>query len=240
MKRVIVFVLVAALVNTACAYAAKDKVERSFKLEYFDELDVTSAIKVSLTQGKENSIVIRAEEDVIDYVTFRINRDNELEIFIDQTFFDKVRRGFKGVGEVEVDLTFTTLKEINASAASYVESTETLQLNRLSIEATSASKVVLDLNAGEVDAEATSAATIILKGKADSFDAEASSAAQIKASDFIVSRAELEASSAGKIKVRVNGVAEAEASSAGNIRIYGDAQLRRVEANSGGSVKLDK
>jgi len=55
-----------------------------------------------------------------------------------------------------------------------------------------------------------------------------------------VSRAELEASSAGKIKVRVNGVAEAEASSAGNIRIYGDAQLRRVEASSGGSVKLDK
>lgn len=53
MKRVIVFVLVAALVNTACAYAAKDKVERSFKLEYFDELDVTSAIKVSRPRGRK-------------------------------------------------------------------------------------------------------------------------------------------------------------------------------------------
>ncbi len=240
MKKVIVFVMLAAVISTSCVYAAKEKVERSFKLEYFNELDVTSAIKVNLTQGNENSIVIKADEEVIDYVTFRITRENELEIFIDQSFFDKVKRGFKGVGEVEVDLTFTDLKEISASAASFIEAAETINLTKLSVEATSASKIVLNINATEVDAEATSAATIVLSGQADSLDAEVTSAAEIKASDLTVKRADLEATSAGNIKVRVNGTAEAEASSAGNIRIYGDAQLRRVEANSGGSVKLDK
>lgn len=105
------------------------------------------------------------------------------------------------------------------------------------IEATSAADVTLTLLARSCSAKASSSGKIILEGEARIFNAEASSAGKIESEDLLVhDKADVRASSAGKIEVNSDGEIVAKASSGGAIRYKGKGNVV-PNASSGGSIK---
>lgn len=105
------------------------------------------------------------------------------------------------------------------------------------IEASSAANVMLSALSRSCSAKASSSAKINLEGEVRTFYAEASSAGKVNGEDMLVhDKADVRASSAGKIMVNSDGEIVAKASSGGAIRFKGKGNVV-PEVSSGGTIK---
>ncbi len=105
------------------------------------------------------------------------------------------------------------------------------------IEASSAADVTLTLLARSCSAKSSSSAGIELEGEVRIFNAEASSAGKVDGEDLLThDKADVRASSAGKIWVNSDGQILAKASSGGAIRFKGKGNVV-PNISSGGSIK---
>lgn len=105
------------------------------------------------------------------------------------------------------------------------------------IEATSAADVILTILTRSCSAKATSSGKIELEGEARIFNAEAASAGKIDGEHLLVhDKADVRASSAGKITVNSDGPTAAKASSGGAIRYRGKGNVA-PDVSSGGTIK---
>lgn len=105
------------------------------------------------------------------------------------------------------------------------------------IEASSAADVTLTLLARSCSAKASSSAGIELEGEVRVFNAEASSAGKVDGEDLLThDKADVRASSAGKVWVNSDGQILAKASSGGAIRFKGKGNVV-PNVSSGGTIK---
>jgi hypothetical protein len=112
-----------------------------------------------------------------------------------------------------------------------------LNTRELEVSASSAANVEINVDAGSIRASASSAGEVELDGKAESFEGDASSAGEIDAYDLVAKRVEVDASSAGSIKITATDELDARASSGGSIRYRGNPNKSITNSTSGGSVK---
>jgi len=105
------------------------------------------------------------------------------------------------------------------------------------VEATSAADITLTLLARSCSAKVSSSAKIILEGETRIFNAEASSAGKVDGEKMLVhDKADVRASSAGKVIVNSDGEIVAKASSGGAIRYDGKGTVV-PNVSSGGTIK---
>lgn len=200
----------------------------------FDEIAAERAVKVILTTAASEVINIKADDNVMPYVVITC-KDQTLRVTIDKTIHS--------ISDITVEVTVPvgrTLSEISASSAAKIVSDDTLTLDELEVNASSAAKIELSaVDAAEAELEASSAAKIkIAKLTARKVKTQTSSAAKIEA-DTKANELTAEASSASKIML--TGQAQTtsfEASSAGKIDAAGlTAQTNRSDASSGSKIK---
>jgi hypothetical protein len=137
----------------------------------------------------------------------------------------------------KVYVTFVSVDKLYASSAGNLYSSETIKSNNMEINASSAGTIEVVVEAGRLEASASSAGDIELKGKARSVIMDAASAGEVDAYDLEADDAEIEAASAGAIKISVKSGLDAKASSGGSIRYRGNPDRSNTTSSSGGSVK---
>lgn len=105
------------------------------------------------------------------------------------------------------------------------------------IKASSGASIKGGLWAGQMKVRANSGAVVSLRGAVDSLEVRSSSGAQFKGYDMVANYLQADAESGGSIQAVVNKEVNAEASSGGYINYKGEAVVRNVNVNSGGSVR---
>lgn len=144
---------------------------------------------------------------------------------------------YKGRVEVKVFVTYTRIEKLSASSAGNIYSQGVIKTSSLEVGSSSAGTIEIEVEAGAVDISASSAGEIEIKGAAKSLRADASSAGEIDAYDLEVESVNVDASSAGSVKVTVREALNANASSGGSIRYRGNPSKSITNSSSGGSVK---
>lgn len=138
---------------------------------------------------------------------------------------------------VKVYVTYVKIDKLSASSAANIFSSEVIKAASLSLNASSAASIDIEIDAQKVTVGASSAADIELKGKTIDLDADASSAGEVSAYDLVAESVEAQASSAGSIKISVTKGIDAQASSGGSVRYRGNPERSNTHSSSGGSVK---
>lgn len=223
----------------------------------YTELSVSSAITVVFAPVAEvsggASMVeghITADEEVLEFVSIV---DDEGRIRISYEPFVAVRSDIKTVVTIPVS---TSLGKISANSAAKVSCEVKLVCPSLAIDCSSAAEMDLQIEAknldmelssaaifkgavsvAELDVDMTSAAKCRMEGTADEADMDVTSAAAFNGYDLVCRKAELDASSAGKIDITVSDELDAEVSSGGAVRYHGAPALVRRDVSSGGSIK---
>ncbi len=137
----------------------------------------------------------------------------------------------------KVYVTYVSIENLYASSAGNLFSSETIRGNDIEINASSAGTIEVVVEAQRLEASASSAGDVEIKGRAKSVIMEASSAGEVDAYDLEADEAEVEASSAGAVKLSVKSGLDARASSGGSIRYRGNPDKSNTTSSSGGSVK---
>lgn len=194
----------------------------------FSGVKAAEGIDVYLKQGSKESVKLEVTGVELDDVITEVSGDY-LKIHMSEgRYRDRT---------VKVYVTYVKINKLSASSAANIFSMQPIQASELSLSASSAASVDIEIDAQKVTAHASSAADIELKGKATQLEADASSAGEVSAYDLVAESVDAQASSAGSIKVNVTKGIHAQASSGGSVRYRGNPERTNTHSSSGGSVK---
>jgi hypothetical protein len=195
----------------------------------FTGIDVGTSIRVELTQSKNHSIEVEAEENILPYVITEIS-GRELNIYFKKGVSIKANK------PIIVHVSMADLQEIDAGSASSVTTTSSFKGADLEIECGSSAQVEIEFEGNFVSADVGSAGRVELRGSANSVDLEVSSAGVIDAGDFKAKTAKVEANSAGSMSVYASDRLDADASSAASIRYKGNPEKVFTDSSSAGRI----
>lgn len=230
MKKSFLFTFVFLSVTTMLL-AFGDTETRSLKS--FEQLSVATGIEAIIEKGTTNSIKIDADGVDLDKVKTEVSGDR-LTVKIE----NKWKIGWTSKRKVIVHITYTeTLDDIEASSGASIYSEDILTGGELDLDASSGSRIDVEVDVQKLGGEVSSGATIKLSGRADRFTGEASSGSSLGSYDLAVDNADLDASSGSSVKVTVNDKIVANASSGASVKYKGNPSNTNIDKSSGGSVK---
>ncbi len=214
------------------ALCAGDKETRSLKS--FEEVSVSSGISATLIKSDENKIDIEATGIDLDKIQTKVS-GSELNVNIDQSWW---KMGWNSKRKVNVTIYYTeTLTSIESNSGSYIESDDVMDASRISVDASSGSKIDVEVDTEKLESDVSSGSTAVINGTATMANVDVSSGSSFRGSDLSVEDADLEAASGSSLKIKVSNKLKAEASSGASIKYDGNPSNTSIDKSSGGSVR---
>ena len=222
MKRVLIVILI-CVAQVGAAQETESRNVSSFK-----GLKVAEGIDVYLKKGDKEALKLEVTGVKPSAVVTEISGDY-LKIHM--------REGRYRDKTVKVYVTYVTLEKLSASSAANIFSESVIKANHLTLSASSAASIEIEVDADGIETDVSSAADIEIKGKTKRLIADISSAGELDAYDLISEVVEVDVSSGGSAKVNAVKEISANASSGGDIRFRGNPEKSNTNSSSGGSVK---
>jgi len=197
----------------------------------FTGIEISSAIKVVLTQGNTEKLTLEGDDDLLQRVITE-TRGNKLIIKLKEGTYNKSSQ------EVTAYLTFKTLSSIELSGAVNLNGTNEMNFNELELECSGATKINLHLNASKLDCDFSGASNLSLEGSAQLLNIDISGASKVNAEDLVVKNCNIDCSGASYIAIHVTDKLRAEGSGASKISYKGNPSI--VESDMSGASKMSK
>ncbi len=234
LKLILIAVICLGTLNTASAQRSKIKGSGDIKTETREVKDFTgvstsTSIDIFLSQGNKFEVVVEAEDNLLDYIETNVE---------DGVLIVRFSRGINIISSERkvVHVTMKDVDYIKASSAGDVIGKTPIKAENLKIRTSSAGDVKLEVYAKNLDLSTSSSGDITLSGEADYLEASTSSAGDIKAFELTVKEADINASSAGDVKITVTDRLNARASSAGDVHYRGNPAKVDARSSSAGDI----
>lgn len=205
----------------------KIKTENREVKESFNSIEVERGIEVEVTQGKPSSIVVEADENIIQYITTNIN-DGVLVITSTKSIDFSSNK--------KVSVTIPEILALSSSSGSQILSKSIINSSSLSLTSSSGSSIEVDIETEKVTCKSSSGSNIKAKGKTLELKADASSGSQIDNEKLLANIVNADASSGSSIEVKPLEKLTAEASSGGNVTYFNTPKEISKNESSGGTV----
>ena len=215
MKKILLSGLMAlmVLVTTAQKLVYDDNVEKR-SIASFHAIETSAGIEVIIAKGNKEELGVSVGNNA--YL-------NEIKTIVENGVLKITRTGDWKIWnqwknwKVKVYVSYMNLDAVSASSGASVNGTD-LKLDKL----------MAKLNSG---------ANINLSGTVEQLKVQVSSGAQFRCYALVSNHCEAASSSGAGIQVTVAKEISAKANSGGFIRFKGDATIRDINVNSGGTIK---
>ena len=244
--RTMLFVALIVFVSTACTVpfaprlvrGSGDIIVEERDVSDFEEILVTGAGRVIVTQGGSESLSIETDDNLMQYIETEV-RGNTLEIgFKDGVAFSQAG-GRKVIDPSESFIFRISVNELTAitlSGAARLE-VEKLKTDSLIINLSGAGDITVeDLNAAQLDVILSGAGDVKVAGKVVNQDIRLNGFGRYQAFDLESQGGAINISGAGGANVWVTEVLDVVISGAGDVEYYGTPTVNR-EINGLGRVQ---
>lgn len=203
-------------------------------LENFDALDVSGGFDVSIFEGSPKAEITVNKGD-LEGVKMKVKNGT---LYIT---YEKNKSGWgwnSGSYNIDIDLYVPNLEEISTSAGADVYGEYKFTAEDFEVEASSGSKISIEIDAQYVEVDASSGAFIEIEGDTKSLEVDISSGAAFNGKKLEAEKVEADASSGASAKVWATERISADASSGASIRYKGDPAKTDLDPGkwSGGSI----
>ena len=238
--------------STATGSSSSAVTEEQRNVGRFSGIKVSSGIKLSFTQGNNQSVKVITDSDKMEYVKTELQGDI-LNVYADapkgkslnfKMIQVKITAPELSKIAVSSGASFTTENTVNSSffqiavsSGSHI-SADLNTKGKVELSTTSGSNAKLNMNAKTLEMSATSGSNANLTGAIDETSFQVSSASSVNAQDLISKNSTVSASSAADLKVNVSGNLTVSGKSGATVRYRDHATVRRNAAlSSGATVK---
>lgn len=220
----------------------------------FDQLEIGSAFEVEITRSDNYTIVIIADESLIDLIEVTQDGDtvkiflNPRHIFTDFTIGEKTLRAEITLpalqGLVLSGASTGTVSGFNSisnfdlvvSGASSLDKLD-MVIGDAEFEVSGASRVSGNLTAGNLEIKVSGASSVELSGQADSIDLRISGASRVDLTDVPVGEANVTLSGASEATINVSGALDIELSGASRFFFYGNPVMGDTNVSGASTIK---
>jgi len=215
-------------------------------LEGFDQVEVSNAIEVEITQSEDYSITITGYQNLLERVEVELS-EHELTI--------RLKPGTYFRNNVKAVITMPDLNGLVASGATTVTATGFASASDFDLKVSGASRVDIDIEAGNTTADISGASRVMgelkaediilivsgasrceLTGSAADMDLDVSGASRVTLQELQVQNADVTISGASRGTINVMGILNVEISGASSLQYTGDADLGRVDISGASTI----
>jgi Putative auto-transporter adhesin, head GIN domain len=204
------------------------------KVGPFNGIDISGAINLYLSQGKEQAVAVSSSEAELMGKITTVVRNNTLYISLDTKGMSWKKWSNN---QIKAYVTFTDLVKLEASGACNIRAASKMKLDDLKLELSGASDFNGEIETETIRIDLSGASQVTMKGRADKATYLASGASSIKAFDMAVNFCKIDASGASSVRVLANKEISAEASGASSIQYKGEAMIKDFNSSGASSVK---
>lgn len=237
MRTTLLFVLLLSLFSACRLFGGKRVsgngtiVTKDINAGSFENVEASGAVTVYLRQNATPSVKLETDENLLEFVEVRVD-GNTLHIH--------TKKGYNldPSKEVIVYAWAPVFKEAGVSGASKLLGQGTLTGDKLSVTASGASEINLDVDIATLESDLSGASNLRLKGKSENFSVEASGASTISCMDLSADKAVLDLSGASNAKVTANKELKIDASGASDVEYRGNADVNQKSSGASSVRKV--
>ena len=228
--------LIALLISSVSIQAQKlikgngNMITKSRSVGDFDNIALSGHFNVTLKKGNEGDIVIKAEENLMDYIVTGVE-DGKLKIKMKKKF------RFRSTKSIHLIIEFSDINGIAVSGSGDVQSEDIIKANEFGIALSGSGGLKLNLSAQHIKTAISGSGNISLVGDTDSFTSSVSGSGNVNCYELKAQSVNAKVSGSGNIKVYASNSIEAHSSGSGNIYYKGNPQTERVKSSGSGSVR---
>ncbi|MGI8468763.1 MAG: head GIN domain-containing protein [Pyrinomonadaceae bacterium] len=194
--------------NTGGIQGSGNAKQETRNLSGFDKIEASGAVKTEITVGKDFSVTVEADDNLLQYIKTDVSGDT-LKIYNADRISPKTK--------INVKISMPELTKIDVSGASTALAT--------------------NVNGDSLELKASGASGIKIDGETKDLNAEASGASTIDAENLKSENADVDSNGASTITVSPSGDLKAEASGASNVYYTGEPQNIKQDSSGASSIK---
>jgi len=199
----------------------------------FDEVAVSHTFEVKINRAERFRVVVHVDDNLLEHVRV-VKRGHTLEIGLKRERRYSIKRATR-----KAEVTMPELKGIRLSGASYGTITGFDSAAPFEADASGASQLHGEIEAGHARLRLSGASQAMLKGSARDLTIEGSGASQCDLSAFDVKDAEISLSGASAARVKPSGRLHARLSGVSSVTYTGSPTDVETKTSGASSVKRE-
>jgi hypothetical protein len=209
-----------------CVKGVGNIVETTIKVPSFDGVLLTTDVKVNITQGSPQKVVVSGENNIIDVLFLKVDQ-GVLEI----GFTECVNRH-----NLEIDLTMPDIELVNNSGSGEIYGTNFFDVPEIVLRNTGSGNINLGLNTDEIDAAISGSGNIDIEGETEYLYSKISGSGDIHAFKLKSNKANVQVTGSGDADVWVIKVLDVKISGSGSVYYKGKPVINFNRTGSGNLV----
>jgi len=196
----------------------------------FDKVDISHAFHVDISQGDTFNVVVRVDDNLVKYL--HVGKvGNTLQIGLVPNP-PNIRSA-----TLQAEVTMPELTGLELSGASHVTTTGFDSAQALVVDASGASVLRGDIQAGDVRFGLDGSSEVILTGSVENVTIKASGSSDADLSALSVVDANVEADGKSQVTVNASGKVDVNASNGAKVTYLGNPTLGRMETSGAASIE---
>jgi hypothetical protein len=201
----------------------------------FTGVEVSGAIDLYLSQGKEEAVAISAgNPEALKRIKTEV-RNGKLHIYFDGSGWNW--KTWSNNNKMKAYITFIEIHKIEASGACNIKTAEMISSDDLKIQLSGASDFTGEVKTIRLRLDASGASNFRISGTSENTDIDVSGACDVKGYELKTDKCKIEASGASVVRITNNKELSAEASGGSSIFYKGTGIIRDISTSGGASVK---
>lgn len=196
----------------------------------YDGISVGGSFDVILVKGKEGSLIIEGEENLIEYIETEVKR-NTLQI--------KIAKGvnLRVTKKLIVTVSYADIDKVNLGGSGTIRNEGTIKANDFSVNLGGSGDIKLSVNAKEVRSSLSGSGNIKLMGSTNEFECAIAGSGNIKAHELETNNLNAVVTGSGNISTNVNNMIKAKVVGSGNIYYKEDPKFTNIKSVGSGNIK---
>jgi hypothetical protein len=234
-KTFLSFLLLVGLVATSFAQkTVNDANAEKRTVSSFHGIDVATGIELTLTKGTTEEVAVSASE-----TEFRDKIVTEVVNGILKIHYETKAGAINRKNEsknLKAYVSYKSLDHLTVTTGAEVNIDGVLEATTLELKANTGGLVKGEVNIGTLDVNQDTGSKITLSGKVDKLEAEGSTGSKFMGENLNTNTCSAEMGTGAGIYISVEKELNVKANTGGYVKYKGNAGIREVKTNTGGSV----
>ena len=196
----------------------------------FDKIGVAGSFDVKLKKGKEGSIIIEADENLMEYIITEVDGD-KLKI--------KTKKGFqlRASKTIKITVSFSSIDAVSLAGSGYIFSEDNINSDNLKLSLAGSGDLNLKVSSNDLKTSIAGSGNITLTGNTNIFKASIAGSGNINAYELKTEMLKVSIAGSGNAKVNVINEINAVTTGSGNIYYKGNPKIEKIKSVGSGSIK---
>lgn len=197
----------------------------------YEGIKISGFFDVDLVAGKEGTISIKGEENILDYINVEVE-DNVLKIGTEKGYNFKLSTG----KSVHITIPFESINTLVLSGSGDIISKDIIKTAAFDAKLSGSGDLKLAVDTQKFNMSLSGSGDISLKGTVDNFTTSISGSGDINASDLKAKIASVSISGSGNTSVHCTESLYARVSGSGDIVYYGNPATKDTKVAGSGEI----